>query len=370
MKMSPLSFVKTTRLSLGAHPPLDLNWLRERVAEDPSVLGLGELELADEGHTGEGWLELLLRDRATELGLTAVVRSGAADESDLLRALEQWTIESARYPEKQHFALLIAEAFPPRVLSAVSVLGAKIPLSAVQIIVLRIGEQVALHFARVVDRLPCRSRREIAQAMPEAVERSSPAATPPAKVFHKSPEPEPEPATPAVAPRASASDNGRDDTREALLTIPRDDDVFQLVAPGPTAETRPTFTLRASPAEPAPARAGQSAPPEAWPARPRPRGQGFVFSLVCVLSLLLCAATIFGWVRSYWVRDVRAVSAGTREFMIYSDRGQIDWITASALESDPTRYVKLPYALLFGLTTLLPFAWLMRHTGKKPEYYR
>ena len=42
-------FAKAEQLSLLSHPKLNDAWLCERIVEDPSVLGLGAMQLADEG---------------------------------------------------------------------------------------------------------------------------------------------------------------------------------------------------------------------------------------------------------------------------------------------------------------------------------
>src|SRR4051812_48565824 len=151
------NFIRADRLRLTSHPTLNESWLRERIVDDPSVLGLGELRLADEGRLRDGRLELLLRDPATGRRFTLLVRVGPAEEADLVRVLEQWAVESARYPEHPHFAVVIAEELPPRVLSAANTLGATIPLSAMQVSALSVGEHVALYFTAVVDRLPPRT---------------------------------------------------------------------------------------------------------------------------------------------------------------------------------------------------------------------
>ena len=43
--MSTPTYVKPKRLLLKDHPTLDERWLQDRIAEDPGILGLGELVL-------------------------------------------------------------------------------------------------------------------------------------------------------------------------------------------------------------------------------------------------------------------------------------------------------------------------------------
>jgi hypothetical protein len=42
-------YVKTEVISLKAHPELNERWVQKRIAEDPLIIGLGELNLKDTG---------------------------------------------------------------------------------------------------------------------------------------------------------------------------------------------------------------------------------------------------------------------------------------------------------------------------------
>jgi hypothetical protein len=44
-------FVKLERIPLQHHPDLDERWVQARIAEDPTVLGLGDLVLKDKERT-------------------------------------------------------------------------------------------------------------------------------------------------------------------------------------------------------------------------------------------------------------------------------------------------------------------------------
>lgn len=41
----PLEFIKPELLSLKTHPELSEKWVQDRIAADPSILGLGDVEL-------------------------------------------------------------------------------------------------------------------------------------------------------------------------------------------------------------------------------------------------------------------------------------------------------------------------------------
>jgi len=59
-----MKYEKLTKLSIRNHPELSERWVQERIAEDPSILGLGDLILKDKERTqaGAGRLDLLLQD--------------------------------------------------------------------------------------------------------------------------------------------------------------------------------------------------------------------------------------------------------------------------------------------------------------------
>ena len=49
--MGKLNYVKPEKIRLKEHPVLNEKWVQDRIAEDPSVLGLGDLVL-ETLHTG------------------------------------------------------------------------------------------------------------------------------------------------------------------------------------------------------------------------------------------------------------------------------------------------------------------------------
>lgn len=65
--MPSLKYSKPERISLKNHPELTEKWVQERIAEDPSILGLGDLIVKDVERTlpGAGRLDLLLQDADT-----------------------------------------------------------------------------------------------------------------------------------------------------------------------------------------------------------------------------------------------------------------------------------------------------------------
>jgi hypothetical protein len=151
-----MEYVKPERIWLRDHAKLNERWIQQRIAEDPSILGLGDLVLKDRERLQPraGRLDLLLQDPETNRRYEVEVQLGRTDESHIIRTIEYWDIERKRYPQYDHCAVIVAEDITSRFLNVVSLFGGFIPLIAIQMSALQIGEQVALLFTKVLDELP------------------------------------------------------------------------------------------------------------------------------------------------------------------------------------------------------------------------
>jgi hypothetical protein len=70
-----------------------------------------------------------------------------------MRTIEYWDIERKRYPQYDHCAVIIAEDITSRFLNVISLFNGAIPLIAIQMQALRVGEHLTLNFTTVVDEL-------------------------------------------------------------------------------------------------------------------------------------------------------------------------------------------------------------------------
>lgn len=63
-----MKFVKPDRIWLKDHAELNERWVQDRIAEDPSILGLGDLLLKDKERRQPraGRLDLLLQDAESD----------------------------------------------------------------------------------------------------------------------------------------------------------------------------------------------------------------------------------------------------------------------------------------------------------------
>ena len=78
---------------------------------------------------------------------------GATDEAHIIRTIEYWDIERKRYPQYDHCAVIIADDITSRFLNVVSLFNGTIPLIALQMQALKVGDHTTLVFTTVMDEL-------------------------------------------------------------------------------------------------------------------------------------------------------------------------------------------------------------------------
>ena len=134
-----MDFVKFEAISIRNHPDLNERWVQDRIAEDPSILGLGDIVLKDRERTQQraGRLDLLLQDAESTRRYEVEIQLGATDESHIIRTIEYWDIERKRYPQYEHTAVIVAEDITSRFLNVINLFNGMIPLIAIQMRALR-----------------------------------------------------------------------------------------------------------------------------------------------------------------------------------------------------------------------------------------
>jgi hypothetical protein len=153
--MGALKFVKSEPISLKSHPELDEKWVQERIAEDPSILGLGDIVLKDKERIQPraGRLDLLLQATDSPRRYEVEVQLGDTDEKHIIRTLEYWDIERKRYPQYDHVAVLVAENVTSRFLNVISLFNNTIPIIAVQMNAFNVNGGVSLLFTTVLNEM-------------------------------------------------------------------------------------------------------------------------------------------------------------------------------------------------------------------------
>ncbi|HIK94032.1 MAG TPA: hypothetical protein EYG03_18965 [Planctomycetes bacterium] len=94
-----MTYVKFDRLSLKDSSEFNEHWVQARIAEDPAILGLGDVILKDKERIQPraGRLDLLLQEADSTQRYEVEVQLGATDESHIIRTIEYWDIERRRY---------------------------------------------------------------------------------------------------------------------------------------------------------------------------------------------------------------------------------------------------------------------------------
>jgi len=142
--------VKPARLkTLG----LDEKWLKDRIEEDPSLLGLGDLQILQrekQQPTG-GRIDFLMVEPEERIRYEIEIMLGTLDESHIIRTIEYWDIERQRYQNYEHVAVIVAEEITSRFFNVIGLLNRAVPMIALQLNAFEIDKKVVLHFIKVLD---------------------------------------------------------------------------------------------------------------------------------------------------------------------------------------------------------------------------
>ncbi len=148
-----MKHIKLKKINLKKHPELNERWLQDIIAEDPSIIGIGDVVLKDNERiqNGAGRLDLLLQD-ADDYGRYEVeIQLGATDESHIIRTIEYWDIERKKYPQYDHTAVIIAEDITSRFFNVIGLFNGFIPIIAIQVSAIETSDGVGLHFTKILD---------------------------------------------------------------------------------------------------------------------------------------------------------------------------------------------------------------------------
>ena len=128
-------------------------WVQDRIEEDPTILGLGELLVVERERrqSSGGRIDFLFLDPETQTMYETEIMLGSTDESHIIRTIEYWDIERRRFPTKDHKAVIVAEDITNRFFNVIALMNRSIPIIAIQLNALKIGDQVILNATKVLD---------------------------------------------------------------------------------------------------------------------------------------------------------------------------------------------------------------------------
>jgi len=141
------------KIILKGNPNISEAIIQEKIAQDPSMLGIGNLILKDKERIQPraGRLDLLLQDSETSRRYEVEIQLGKTDESHIIRAIEYWDIERKRYPQYDHCAVIIAEDITTRFHNIISLFNGSMPIIAIQMNAYKFGDEIGLIFTTILD---------------------------------------------------------------------------------------------------------------------------------------------------------------------------------------------------------------------------
>jgi hypothetical protein len=149
-----MDYIKAKVLPMKGNPQfINEAYIQNLIARDPSILGLGELELKEKERIqpGAGRLDILLKDSEDERRYEIEVQLGSTDPSHIIRTIEYWEKERRRYPNIEHIAVIVAEEINSRFFNVISLFNQHIPLIAIQMTALEVAGKETLIFTRVLN---------------------------------------------------------------------------------------------------------------------------------------------------------------------------------------------------------------------------
>ena len=129
--------------------------IQELIANNPQILGLGDIVLLDKERrqNNAGRLDLLLQHIETKKRFEVEIQLGKIDESHIIRTIEYWDIERKRYPQYKHTAVIVAEEVSARFFNIIQLLNGNIPLVALKISAFKFENKIAITFTKVLDEI-------------------------------------------------------------------------------------------------------------------------------------------------------------------------------------------------------------------------
>lgn len=131
----------------------DEYWLQDIIYENPKILGLGDLIPVnkEKKQSSGGRLDILLKEPTENLMYEVEVMLGETDPSHIIRSIEYWDNEKRKYPQRQHFCVLLAESFDRRYFNVIQLMSLNIPMIAIQADLLEVNGEKILNFSKIID---------------------------------------------------------------------------------------------------------------------------------------------------------------------------------------------------------------------------
>lgn len=131
----------------------DEYWLQDQIWGNPAALGLGDLDALNKERrqNSGGRIDILLKDPQDDSMYEVEVMLGETDETHIIRTIEYWDNEKRRWPQRQHYAVLVAEQITRRFFNVIHLLSHSVPIIAIQASLIEANGKRSLFFTKVLD---------------------------------------------------------------------------------------------------------------------------------------------------------------------------------------------------------------------------
>ena len=131
----------------------DEKWLQDQIWNNPTCIGLGDLETVtkEKAVSSGGWLDILMKNPEDDSMYEVEVMLGETDPSHIIRTIEYWDLIKRKWPQRQHYAVLIAERITKRFFNVIQILSNSVPLIAIQVNIIKTSHGQSLHFTKILD---------------------------------------------------------------------------------------------------------------------------------------------------------------------------------------------------------------------------
>ncbi len=149
-EMDKIPISKTIRITEAGY---NEEWLQNQIWENPACLGYGDLEgiTKEAAISSGGRLDLLFKNNDDDTMYEVEVMLGETDPSHIIRTIEYWDLIRKKWPQRQHFGVLIAEKITKRYFNVIQILSNNVPLIAIQANIIDIEGKRSLHFTKILD---------------------------------------------------------------------------------------------------------------------------------------------------------------------------------------------------------------------------
>ena len=146
------NYIKLESVSLKKHPLINEKWVQQKIEEDPSILGLGDLSVRQSEKRQEtgGRIDILLQDDG-DTRYAVELQLGKTDETHIVRTIEYWDNERKRNQNYKYVAVIIAEDITNRFFNVISLFNGSIPIIAIQLSAIKVKNEIGLKFTTVLN---------------------------------------------------------------------------------------------------------------------------------------------------------------------------------------------------------------------------